>query len=158
MVIIDGILQLIDRLEALVTDGVRFPLTSKAVVDEHEFLDIIDQLRVAVPEEIKQARRVTVEKDRVIGGAQTEAEKIVSEAQERAQTMLKDNELVKSAEQQAQTIITEAQATAREIRDGADDYALQVLMGLETELNRLVAQVRRGRATLEPTPPRLDSN
>jgi cell division septum initiation protein DivIVA len=158
VVVIDSILQLIDRLEALVTDGLRFPLTSKAVVDEQEFLDIIDQLRVAVPEEIKQAKRVTVEKDRVIGGAQTEAEKIVNAAQEQVASMLKDNEIIKTAEQHAQSIIADAQEAAREIRDGADAYAIEVLGGLEGELARLNAKVRKGRATLEQSPSRLDSN
>ncbi|MBI2952823.1 MAG: ATPase [Chloroflexi bacterium] len=143
------VLHLIDRLESLVSAGIRFPMTSKAVVDEQEFLEIVDQLRVAIPEEIKQAKRLSVEKDRVIGTAKNEAEKILITAQERAAIMLKDNEVVKLAEQQAQAIVTEAEQAAEEIRAGADYYALEVLAGLETELNRLLAQVKKGRATLE---------
>lgn len=144
-------LHLIDRLESLVTGGIRFPMTSKAIVDEQEFLEIVDQLRVAVPEEIKQAKRLNVEKDRLIGGAKTEAERIISSAQERAAVMLKDNEVVKLAEQRAEAIVAEAQQAADEIRTGADNYALEVLIGLETELNRLLAQARKGRAALEKT-------
>lgn len=131
------------------TAGVRFPMTSKFVVDEQEFLDIVDQLRVAVPEEIEQAKRITLEKNRVIGYAQTEADKILNSAQERAAILLQDNEVVKIAEQQAQSIVAEAEQAAEEIRAGADSYALEVLLGLETELNRVFAQVRKGRATLQ---------
>ncbi len=126
-------------------------MTSKAIVDEQEFLEIVDQLRVAIPEEIKQAKRLNVEKDRVMGSAKNEAEKIITTAQERAAVMLKDNEVVRLAEQRAEAIIAEAQQAAEEIRTGADGYALEVLIGLENELNRLVAQARKGRATLEKT-------
>ncbi len=149
MVTVDGILHLINRLEALVTEGIRVPMTSKSVVDEQEFLEIVDQLRVAIPDEMKLAKRVTVEKDKVIGGARTEAEQIVNAAQQRVASMLNDNEFVKLAEEQAQSIVSEAEATAQQIRDGADAYALEILVGLETELTRLLAQVRRGRAVLE---------
>lgn len=127
----------------------RFPLTSKAVVDEQEFLDIVDQLRVAIPEEMRQAKRVNLEKEKVIGTAQTEAERILIAAQEQAALMLKDNEIMKTAAELSQAKVSEAEKLAEEIRAGADAYAMDVLIGLENELNRLIAQVRRGRATLE---------
>lgn len=143
------VLHLIDRLESLVTSGMRFPLTSKAVVDEQEFLDIVDQLRVAIPEEIRQAKRVNLEKEKVIGHAQTEAERILVAAQEQAAFMLQDNQIIKTANEHAERIVGEAEQEAEGIRAGADTYAMDVLVGLESELNRLLAQVRRGRATLE---------
>jgi cell division septum initiation protein DivIVA len=127
----------------------RFPMTSKFLIDEQDFLDIIDQLRVAIPEEIKQARRITVEKDRVMGQVQTEADKILITAQERAAVMLQDNEVVRMAEQRAQAILTEAEARAEEVRQGADQYALDILQNLETEMSRTLAQVKKGKATLQ---------
>ncbi|MBI4321343.1 MAG: ATPase [Chloroflexi bacterium] len=145
------VLHLIDRLESLVTSGVRIPLSSKSLIDEQEFLDIVDQLRVAIPDEIKQANRVNSERENVIGHAKSEADKIVSNAQEQAAFMLKDSELVNSAQQRAQSVLAEAERRAEEIRVGADSYALDVLSGLENELTRLLAQVRKGRASLERT-------
>jgi len=132
-----------------VTSGMRFPLTSKALVDEQEFLDIVDQLRVAIPEEIRQAKRVNLEKEKVIERAQTEADRILVAAQEQAALMLKDNEIMKTAAELAQAKVDEAEKQAEEIRAGADAYAMDVLIGLENELNRLLAQIRKGRATLE---------
>lgn len=143
------VLQLIDRLEQLVSSGTRLPLSSRTIVDEQEFLDIIDQLRVTVPDEIKQARKVSQEKDRVILLAEDEADKIINAARERATMMLQENELVHLAEEQARQVIEEARREAEDIRHGADVYALEVLNGLESELTRLVATVRKGRATLD---------
>ncbi|MCL4459473.1 MAG: hypothetical protein M1136_00430 [Chloroflexi bacterium] len=143
------VLHLIDRLEGLVTSGVRFPLTSKAVVDEQEFLDIIDQLRVAVPEEIRQAKRLNQEKDRLLGNAQVESEDLLNSAREQAARMLQENELVKAAQERADTLLREVQQQAEKILSGADNYAMEIFTGLENELNRLLAQVRKSRAYLE---------
>ena len=119
------------------------------MIDEQEFLDIIDQLRVTVPEEIKQARRVSQEKDRVILHAETEADKIINTARERATMMLQETEIYRQAEEHARQIIADSQQEAEDVRQGADQYALDVLGGLENELTKLLASVRKGRATLD---------
>ena len=143
------VLQLIDRLEALISSGARLPLTSRALVDEQEVLDILDQLRMAVPEEIRQAKRLSQERERLLLQAQAEAEKIIAAAEERAKLILAENELVKAAQERAAAIIREAEERAEEIRRGAASYVLEVLTGLETELMRLLATVRKGKATVE---------
>jgi len=143
------VLQLIDRLEQLVSSGTRLPLSSRTIVDEQEFLDIIDQLRVTVPEEIKQARKVSQEKDRVILQAESEADKIINAARERATMMLQENELVRQAQEDARQMLEAAHEQAEEVRQGADLYAQEVLGSLENELTKLLATVRKGRATLD---------
>jgi cell division septum initiation protein DivIVA len=143
------VMQLIDRLEQLVTSGTRLPLSSRTMIDEQAFLDIIDQLRVTVPEELKQARRVTQERERVMQQAHAEAEKIISAAQERATVMMQENELMRQAEAEARRVVTEAEDEAERVRRGADEYAFDVLSGLENELTKLVATARKGRATLD---------
>lgn len=143
------VLQLIDRLEQLISQGTRLPLSSRTMIDEQEFLDIIDQLRVTVPEEIKQARRVSQERERITLQAESEAEKILNEAETRATAMLQDNELLRRAEEEARQLIEDAQRAAEEIRRGADQYALDVLTGMENELTRTLATIRKGRTTLD---------
>lgn len=142
-------MQLIERLEQLVNSGTRLPLSSRTIIDEQEFLDIIDQLRVTVPEEIKQARKLSQEKDRVILQAEGEADKILNAAREQAAMMLQENELVRLAEDQARQIVETAQQEAEDVRHGADVYVLDVLGGLDNELTKLLATVRKGRATLD---------
>ncbi|HLG50495.1 MAG TPA: ATPase [Chloroflexota bacterium] len=151
-------MQLIDRLEQLVSSGTRLPLSSRTIIDEQEFLDIIDQLRVTVPEEIKQARRMSQERERVIMQAEEEADKIINAARERASLMLSENELIRRAQEETQQIIAEARRQAEEIRQGADLYALDVLGNLENELTKLLATVRKGRATLDRSLHRTPEN
>ena len=143
------VLQLIDKLEQLVNSGTRLPLSSRTVIDEQEFLDIIDQLRIMVPDEIKQARRVSSERDRVMNDAEAAAEKIIGEAEERVRQMLEDSEITRLAELTARQIVGEAEANAEQVRRGADEYAMDVLAGLENEMTKLLVTVRKGRATLD---------
>lgn len=142
-------LSLIDRLEALVNAGTRVPLTSKALIDEQEFLELVDQLRVGVPDEFRHAKRVSHDRDRVISQAQLEADKLLSLAREHAEQMVQDSDIVRSAQQRAAELLSEATAEARGMRAEADEYAMEVLEGLEKELNRLLASVRKGKAALE---------
>src|SRR5207244_9631742 len=107
---------MIDRLEQLVSTGTRLPLSSRTMIDEQEFLDIIDQLRVTVPEELKQARRVTQERERIMLQAEAEAEKIMAAAQERATLMLQDSELVHRAQEEADRVVETAEENAIEVR------------------------------------------
>jgi hypothetical protein len=143
------VLQLIDRLEQLVSAGTRLPLSSRTMIDEQGFLDIIDQLRVSVPEELKQARRFTQERERVMQQAEAEAAKIISAAQERATQMLQENDLIRRAEDEAGHLVAVAEQEAEDTRLGADHYAAEVLTGLEQELTRLLVTARRGKATLD---------
>ncbi len=132
----------------MVSAGMRFPLTSRAVVDEQEFLELIDQLRTAVPQEIKQAKRVSQEVDRVLYQAQVEADKLLNEARDRASMLLQDQEIVRSAQIRAEAMGAEAERQAAETRRGADEYALQLLSALDEEMTRSIAGVRKGRAQL----------
>ena len=143
------VLHLIDRLEALVSGDARVPLTSRSLVDEQEFIDILDQIRASVPEEVRQAKRVSQEKDKVIQQAQSEADKILNAAREEATSLLQENELVRLAQEQADAYVRDAIQRAEEVRRGADQYALAVLDELEQQLTRLLATVRKGKATLE---------
>jgi hypothetical protein len=143
------VLHLIDRLEALVSGGTRVPLTSRSLVDEQEFIDLLDQIRGAVPEEVRQAKRMSQEKEKVISQAQSEADKIINAAREQATSLLQENELARQAQEWADQHVQDALYRAEEVRRGADQYALAALDELEQQLTRLLATVRKGKATLE---------
>ncbi len=138
------ILFLLDRLETVLTSGSRIPLSGKTVVDEHECLDIIDQMRVAVPEEVKQAKKLQGERERLVEEAEERASRIVAHAQEQASAMAQQHEIVKTAEAKARRILEEAEGEARERREGADRYAAEALSELEGRLTELLGVVRNG--------------
>ena len=97
-----------DRLESILSAGMRVPFGNKAIIDEQALLDAIDQMRITIPEEIKQAKRITQDRERLLANAQAEADQVLAAARERAAYLLQDKELTKSAEIRAQGIIDEA--------------------------------------------------
>jgi hypothetical protein len=107
-------------------------------------LELIDQLRVSVPDEVRQARRITEESGRITDRAREEADAIVARAQEQAAQMLEERELVKLAQQRATELIDIATREATEVRRGADEYAAGVLIRLEGECIKALTSIKRG--------------
>jgi vacuolar-type H+-ATPase subunit H len=134
----------IDRLEYVIAHSRQIPLTRTVVVDQEEVLACIDDLRLSLPDEIKQARWTLQEQQRLLSEAQAEAARTVSKAGERAQTMIGQHDLVKRAEKQADAMLKEAILKADETRRAADRYAWEVMQNLETQLLRTVATVKKG--------------
>jgi regulator of protease activity HflC (stomatin/prohibitin superfamily) len=143
------ILQLIDRLEEIFNESRAIPLTHSVIVDEDRMLDIIDQMRITVPEEVKKAQQILTQRDRILAQAQEEAERTLNLARERAEQMVQQSTIVVEAQKEAERILNQAQQEAEHIRREADAYALQSLQRLEEELERLLRQVRNGIATLQ---------
>jgi hypothetical protein len=136
-----------------VANGRRMPMTNSVVVDQVAALDLIDQLRVAVPEEIRQAKRVNEETGRLVERAQEEAERILARAQEQAAYLIEERELTRAAEIKSVQIIEEGRGEADEIRRGADVYAANVLVKLEGECVKALQSIRRGLALLDERHP-----
>jgi len=145
------ILMLVDRLEAVINGGWRPPMTDKVMIDEREALDVLDLMRTAIPEEIKQSRRVNQDRERLISDAQADATRLMAQAEEKLNLMVSDEAVVQHAEKRAGQIEEEAHAHADEIRAGADQYSFQVLEQLETRLDRMVSEVHNGMRALTPS-------
>jgi len=143
------ILQLVDRLEELVDRGTRLPLSSKVAIDEEAFLNVIDQMRIMVPQEIKVAREVQRDKDKYIAQANEEARRIIAQAREDAAKALDEHELRAVAMQQAEQIVARAREEAARIRVGADDYAESQLRELAQVVGQLEETIRNGLRALE---------
>ena len=119
------------------------------VVDQNAALGLIDELRVAVPEEVRAAKRINSEGERIIEKAQEEAERIVGRAQEQAAFLIDERGLTQAAEGESRRIIEEAHADADRIRAGADDYAVSVLEGLEGDVQRTLQSIQKGLGLLD---------
>lgn len=145
------ILHLIDRLEELFNESRAIPFTHNVVVDEEKMLDLIDQMRVSIPEEMKKAQQVMTQRDRILAQAQEEANRTLILAREKGEQLLERDSIVQSAqsfaEQRATDIITEADQTRVE----ADQYVIETLTRLELELERYLNQVRNGIQTVQET-------
>jgi cell division septum initiation protein DivIVA len=143
------ILYLLDQLEEVLGAGSRVPLTSRTLVDEQEILDILDQIRVSIPDELKAAKRLTQERDQVIADAHAEAERILRDADTQAAERVDEHSVVRSAEMRAADIEDRALRQAGEIRREADEYAYRVLQKLREQIASVAATVDRGISELE---------
>jgi len=143
------ILHLVDRLEELFNESRPIWLTHSVIVDEDRMLDLIDQMRVAVPEEIKNAQQIITQRDRILAQAKEEANRTVALAREKAEKRLEDNEMIQSAKVRADQIIEQAHKEAAISQQEADKYILDTLAKLETQMERLLSQVRNGIKTLQ---------
>ena len=145
---------LVERLEALVVNARRLPMTSQIILEQANILDLIDQLRVAIPEEVRQARRINQESDRVLGKAREEAEGIIGAAQEQAALLLQDQSILREAEAKAQELLDRAQSKSDETMRGADQYAADILVRLESDLVKTLSIIKKSLEVLEERTPR----
>jgi F0F1-type ATP synthase membrane subunit b/b' len=143
------IIFLVERLESIIANGRRLPLTNNVVIDQAAALGLIDELRVAVPEEVRAAKRINSEGERIIEKAQEEAERIVARAQEQAAFLIDERGLTQQAEAESRRIIGESQDEAEEVRRGADEYAVSVLVGLEGEVVKTLQSIKKGISLLD---------
>lgn len=125
------------------------PLTHKVVIDERALLTIVDEMRIRIPEEIREARRVMRQRDQIPQSAQMEAERILQQAQEQAEQMIRDEEIVKQAEAHALQVVQDADERVDASREEMDLYALSMLRDLESRLESHLTSIRRGVATLD---------
>jgi bifunctional DNA-binding transcriptional regulator/antitoxin component of YhaV-PrlF toxin-antitoxin module len=128
----------------MVAAGKKVPLTNNIVLDQAAVLELIDQLRVSIPDEVRQARRITEESGRITDRAREEADAIIARAQQQAAQMLEERELVRAAQQRAGDILEAATREGAEVRRGADEYAAGVLIRLEGEVIKALTSIKRG--------------
>ncbi|MEI6775297.1 MAG: hypothetical protein WCK70_00180 [Chloroflexales bacterium] len=128
---------LIDEVEDALAEGRRVPFSGRLLVDEERILDIIDRMRIAIPEEQKRARRIIQEQERLI-----------AEAQARVQQVLNERGLLEAIEAERGRLLQQAENEAIQVRAGADEYARQVLEELDERLMKLVTSVRNGLSAL----------
>ena len=138
------ILHLVDRLEELFNESRTFPFTHSVVVDEDRMLDIIDQMRVSIPEEIKKAQQLLAQKDRILAQAQEEANRTLALAREKSDKIVDNNEIAIAAQKRADQIIQQARVESEETKREADDYVLNTLSNMEMEMERTLNQIRNG--------------
>jgi hypothetical protein len=143
------ILHLVDRLEEILNQARPFPFTHNVIVDEDRILDLIDQMRVAIPEEVKKAQQLLAQRDRMLAQAQEEANRTLAIAREKSDQLVERDAIVQAAQARGEQIIAQSRADVEDTKREADDYAVETLTRLEMELDRYLTQVRNGIRTLQ---------
>jgi vacuolar-type H+-ATPase subunit H len=138
------ILHLIDRLEELFNESRPIPFTHNVIVDEDRMLDLIDQMRVAIPDEVKKAQQLLAQRDRILAQAQEEVNRTLSLAREKSDQLVERDSIVEAARERADQLIEQARQDILVIRQDADAYVLETLTRLEVEMDRSLSQIRNG--------------
>jgi cell division septum initiation protein DivIVA len=145
------ILHLVDRLEELFNESRPIWFTHSVVMDEDRLLDLIDQMRVSIPEEIKKSQQLMVQKDRIMAQAQEEANRTIALAREKADKMVDKDAITQSAQVRVDQIIAQSRLESDQIKRDADEYVLQTLLSLQSEMEKTLNQVKNGILTIEST-------
>ncbi len=143
------IFTLLENLEELIESGTKVPLSSKVMVDKEEISEVLEEIRMKLPDELKQAKWVKEERQRIIMDAQKEADQIVKETETKIISLVDDHEITRQALAQKEEIIESADKVAREITTGTREYADALLERLEEILKEALNVVHDNRKELK---------
>ena len=137
------LLNALNELEELIENSGKIPFTKKVMVEEDQLLDLLDRIRTTMPEEIRQAKWIIQEREKVLNDSQKEASRIMDDAQKQLERKADDSEVVRQAKIAAEEIIAKAEGIAKEIRDGARGYADDILVNLQEKSRQNIRSDRR---------------
>lgn len=143
------IFNVLNELEELIENSPKVPMTRRVLVDEDRLLDYLDRIRTSLPEEVRQAKWVIQEREKVITETKKEAGRIMEDAQKQLERRAEESEIVRQARALAEEMVQKAEVVAKDIKQGARDYADEILMELENNLGKIVTEIQDGRAELK---------
>lgn len=142
------ILKLINEIEDVLENASSLPFSNKAMVDVDELFEIIREIRIKLPDEIKQASWIKEERQRILAEAQKDADTMLNEAELKLEELVDENEITKKAKEIAEEIVTKAQNNAKEIRLGALEYADNILLETQQNLKDVIETLNENRQEL----------
>jgi F0F1-type ATP synthase membrane subunit b/b' len=143
-----GVPAILDALTDAIERARAMPMSSSVLVNRNETLDLIDELREALPSQLTRADEVLSDADQVLADAHAEAEDLITTARARAVELVSAEQIVLQGQVHARELIAQAEQTAAALRRDADDYCDRRLAEFEIDLGKVLAQVHAGRDRL----------
>ncbi|MGL4283011.1 hypothetical protein [Eubacterium aggregans] len=143
------VLELINEVEELVENGNSVPFSSKALVNPEEIIEILDEIRTAIPPELAEARKIVAERKQILFEAQADADRLKNDVEGKLRQVIDNSEITKNAQTQAEIIIENAQTQAKEIRIGTKHYSDKILYNLQIKLKEINDQIEANRKELK---------
>ncbi len=145
--------EILDMMDDLLDDAGAVPFnTKKGVIDADKMRSCINDLRLNLPDEIRNAKNIVRDRQEIVSDANKEAEQIVRRAEERAKVIVSNDEITKAAKQHAAEILNQAQGRAKEIKNAANKYLDDTLRQTEECLQNSISDVKRARQALRSVP------
>ncbi len=142
------IFKILDQLEDFIEKGSRVPFSGKVILNEDRLFDFVDQIRGAIPYEIKQAQQIIIDKEKFIADSKDEASKMMEDARREVERRAEESEIVQQARIYAEELVLREQISAQQLKEEAAVYASNVLGGLEETLHNLINEVQNGKQEL----------
>ncbi|MGB4437822.1 MAG: ATPase [Sedimentibacter sp.] len=143
------ILNLLERIEDIVEEASKFPLSNKVMIDKDEILDVINEVRLKLPDEINRASWVAKERQRILSEAQSEADELIEKMQDQQKYLIEDNEITKQAQKYANQILQDAERKANDMKIGAYNYSDEILSKLQEKINEINNIIEQDREVLK---------
>lgn len=143
------IFTLLETLEDILENGKTIPFTDKIMIEKDQFLDIIKEIRLKLPDELKQAKWIKEERERIIAEAQKDADDIMKEAENIIISKIDEHEITKKAYDKKNEIIEEANQMYREMKNGANDYIDEILSNIENSMLELGKTLNNVETTIQ---------
>lgn len=143
------IMEIIDMLEETVEKASSVPLTRKVMVDKDEILDYLQEMRLIYPDELKEAKWVKGQRDKILSEAETRAANIQKNAEETQMQLIDEHEITRCAYEQANELVRNASEQAMEIKADCDQYVEDILNDAEARLEMLLRKIRDDRSDID---------
>ena len=142
------VIELIAELEEKVEKSFELPIVKKSFVNKEEIMNLIGDISLQLPDEIRMAKSITEERNRILADAQKQADIIIKNAEQKIISMIDEHEVTKRANENANEIIVNAQKNAREIRLGTLEYSDNLLAKVDEQLKAISDAIKKSRADL----------
>ncbi|NTW05508.1 MAG: ATPase [Peptococcaceae bacterium] len=143
------LLNALNEMEEIIETGFKVPMTRKVMVDEELVLDMMDRIRTTLPEEIRQAKWIIQEREKVMSDTKKEAGKLLEDVQKEMERQVDENEITRLARKKSEEIIERAEMVAQEIKQGARDYADEILQDIEMRIEVVNKEIQDARMELQ---------
>lgn len=143
------ILNLLERIEDIIEEASKFPLSNKVMIDKDEILEVINEIRLKLPDEINRASWVAKERQRILNEAQSEADELIEKVKEQQKYLVEENEITRQAQKFADQIIQEAERKANDMKMGAYSYSDEILSKLQEKIREINSIIEQNREVLK---------
>ncbi len=143
------ILNLLERIEDIIEESSKFPLSNKVMIDKEEVLEVINEIRLKLPDEINRASWVAKERQRILNEAQSEADDLIEKVNNQQKYLIEESEITRQAQKYANQLIQEAERKATEMKIGAYNYSDEILSKLQDKIREINNIIEANRESLK---------
>ena len=144
------VFDVLDEMDDMLDNAKAFPLAAhRIVIDGDRLRELVNDIRLAMPKEMKRAQTIDYDCDRIIKEAQQNAEDVIRQAEERAKKLDSDNPIVEEAKRRAHEILSKTKTKCEDTKEATSAFVLNSLTNTEEKLNALLAEIKRERSNWE---------